>query len=167
MVSPLECNHILVGRANGTFAVNVLGSRLQNMRYELSRGPTDNIRSCDPTERVDLDGNLVREYPIQSYTIGYAPHSADAQVDTPAKFQSHTNALLACKNEPERGGDYVTEERCYNYFARDRSLASPDLTLVIPVDSGFGNEWVVDTEAEDPAVIEDIVLYFRYRTRPL
>jgi hypothetical protein len=156
-----------VGRGNGTFAVNVIGSRLQNLKYELWRGPTDSIRACDPVESVDIDGNLVREYPIKSHTVGYAPQSPDAALDNPPDFETHTSSLLACKNEPERGGNYVTDERCYNYFARDRSLATPNLKLVIPVDSGFGNEWVVDDEVENPAVIEDIVLYFRYRTRPL
>jgi predicted nucleic acid-binding Zn-ribbon protein len=167
MISPLECNHIIVGRGNGTFAVNVIGNRLENLKYELWRGRTDRIRSCDPVERVEHDGNIVREYPINSYTVGYAPQSPDAALDNPPEFETHTSGLLACRNEPERGGTYVSEERCYNYFARDRSLAAPKLNLVIPIDAGFGNEWIVDDEVENPAVIEDIVLYFRYRTRPL
>ena len=160
-------NHIITGRGNGTFAVNVIGSRLQNLKYELHRASTDQLRSCDPSEEVDIDGHLVRQFKVRTYTVGFAPQNANAQLDAPAELETYTNALLACKNEPERGGNYVSEERCYSYFARDRSLASPDWTLVIPVDSGFGNEWIVDTETAEPPIIEDIVLYFRYRTRPI
>jgi hypothetical protein len=167
MISPLECNHIVSGGGRGTFAVNVIGSRLHNLKFEMHRGPIDQLRACEATVREDIEGRLVRDYPVNLYTVGFAPHAPDAQLDSPAEYTSHTNGLLACKNEPERGGNYVTEERCYQYFARDRSLASNEWKVVIPVDSGFGNEWIVDDLVEEPAVIEDIVIYFRYRTRPI
>ena len=38
--------------------------------------------------------------------------------DTPA-FVTHSNGLLACKNVPELGGNVISNESCFKYFARE------------------------------------------------
>jgi hypothetical protein len=165
MVSPLECNHIIVGNGNGTLAANVIGTRLRNLSYEVWRGNTDFIRGCETQQRVTSSGAVESEYPINSFIVGYAPQNSLSQEDVPPSYVSHSTGFSACKNVPEAGGDYITEERCFNYFARDRSLGSPDWKLVIPFDVGYDNEWVLNEDGRP--IIEDIVLYIRYRTRPV
>jgi hypothetical protein len=164
MVSPLECNHIIVGNGNGTMGVNLVGTRLRNLTYEIWRGNTDYIRACEPQEVIDSAGNVELAYPINSFMVGYAPQNSLAQEDVPPAYSSHSPGFLACKNVPELGGDYITDENCFNYFARDRSLGAPDWKLVVPLDIGYGNEWIF---GDNNPIVEDIVLYFRYRTRPV
>jgi hypothetical protein len=164
MVSPLECNHIIAPGPSGTIAVNVIGTRLRNLTYELGRGNTDYIRSCDPVESVSRDGVVRSEYPINTFIVGYAPQNSLSQKeDTPA-FVTHSNGLLACKNVPELGGNVISNESCFKYFARERSLGAPDWTLSVPFGVAYDNDWVFGT---DHPIIEDVIIYIRYRTRPI
>jgi hypothetical protein len=164
MVSPLECNHIIAPGAGGTIAVNVIGTRLRNLTYELGRGNTDYIRSCDPVESVSRSGAITKEYPINSFIVGYAPQNSLSQTDSTPAFVTHSNGFLACKNVPELGGNVITNESCFKYFARERSLGAPDWTLTIPFGVAYDNDWVFGA---DKPIIEDIVIYIRYRTRPI
>lgn len=164
MVSPLECNHIIAPAGSGTMAVNVIGTRLRNLTYEMSRGNTDYIRSCDPEETVSRDGAISKEYPINSFIVGYAPQNSLAQSQNTPAYVTHSNGLLACKNVPELGGNTISTESCFKYFARERSLGAPDWTLMVPFGVAYDNDWIF---GPDKPVIEDIVIYVRYRTRPI
>ncbi len=171
MVPPLECNHIIVGRSNGTMAVNVIGTRLTgNVNYEIWRGNTDFLRSCEPEEVIPPGGGLpVTDYPIRSYIVGYAPQHALARQDSPPAFVTHTTLQPACENVLDNSQGFISDESCYRFFARDRSLGAPDWKLVIPLEGGPDNAWLLGEglpEDEQP-VIEDIVLHIRYRTRPI
>ena len=60
----------------------------------------------------------------------------------------------------------------WRHFARDRSLASLDWKLVIPIAvDGIATDaaWITgDGLPEDQKpIIEDIEIYFRYRSRPV
>jgi hypothetical protein len=115
-------------------------------------------------------GTTVIEYPIHRFLVGYAPESPLGQQDTPPRFVTHTGAEVACRNVLEGNLGYVTDESCYNYFARDRSLAAPDWKLVIPLDgSGLGNQWLLGEglSKDERPIIEDIVIYVRHRKRPI
>lgn len=164
MVSPLECNHIIAAGPGGTIAVNVIGTRLRNLTYELGRGNTDYIRQCEPVETVSRDGAIRSDYPINTYIVGYAPQNSLAQRDNTPSYVTHSNGLLACKNVPELGGNVITNESCFKYFARERSLGAPDWTLTVPFGVAYDNDWVF---GPDKPIIEDIVIYVRYRTRPI
>lgn len=164
MVSPLECNHIVAAGPSGTVAVNVIGTRLRNLTYELSRGNTDYIRQCEATVSTTASGAVVRDYPINTYIVGYAPQNSLARKNDTPSFVTHSNGFLACKNMPESGGNVISNESCFKYFARERSLGAPDWMLTIPFGVAYDNDWVFGA---DKAVIEDIVLYVRYRTRPI
>jgi hypothetical protein len=171
MLSPLECNHVIVGRNSGTAAVNVLGSRLTgDVVYELWRGNTDFLRACEPHQVVPAGGGTpTAQYPINPYVIGYAPQSALALQEDPPTFITHSSGMPACKGVAENSQGYLDRESCYQYFARDRSLAAPDWSLVIPVTGGSNNTWLLGDglpESSRP-IIEDIVLYLRYRRRPV
>lgn len=164
MVSPLECNHIIAAGPSGTIAVNVIGTRLRNLTYELGRGNTDYIRQCEPVETTNRDGVTRSEYPINTFIVGYAPQNSLAQKDNTPSYVTHSNGLLACKNVPELGGNVIANESCFKYFARERSLGAPDWSLTIPFGVAYDNDWVFGA---DQAVIEDIIIYVRYRTRPI
>jgi hypothetical protein len=164
MVSPLECNHIIAAGTSGTIAVNVIGTRLRNLTYELGRGNTDYIRSCDPAQAVSRDGSITKEFPINSFLVGYAPQNSLAQSQNTPAYVTHSNGLLACKNVPELNGNSISNESCFKYFARERSLGAPDWTLTIPFGVAYDNDWLFG--ADNP-IIEDIVIYIRYRTRPI
>ena len=167
MLPPGECNHILIGRGSGSIAANVVGTRLRTLTYQLWRGNTDYLRQCKPEEVIPPSGGQpITEYPTNAFIIGYAPSSVLAQQDEPPEFVTHQRHT-ACRNEIENDQGFIDAERCYFFFARDRSLAAPDWKLVIPL-KGFDNEWLLGeglTESDKP-IIADIVLYFRYRTRP-
>lgn len=164
MVSPLECNHIVAAGPAGTIAVNVIGTRLKNLTYELGRGNSDYIRQCEAVEKVGPSGQAVRDYPINTYIVGYAPQNSLAQRDSSPSYVTHSNGFLACKNAPESGGNVIANEGCFKFFARERSLGAPDWSLTIPFGVAYDNDWVFGA---DRPVIEDIVLYIRYRTRPI
>lgn len=164
MVSPLECNHIVAAGASGTIAVNVIGTRLRNLTYELGRGNTDFIRGCESSQTVSRDGAVRTEYPINTFSVGYAPQNSLAQKDETPSYSTHSNGLLACKNVPELGGNVIANESCFKYFARERSLGAPDWSITVPFGVAYDNDWVF---GPDKPIIEDIVIYIRYRTRPI
>jgi hypothetical protein len=186
VIDPLTCNHLLTARdpdtpanpgyGDGNVAVNVRGLNLgqgdQVVRYELIRGPTDYLRSCSAESVQQEIGTLpIMEYPIRTYAVGYAPHSPEAAAEAPPIYATRSAAFPACMNLDEQGG-VVEDATCWRYFARDRSLSSMDWKLVVPLYVGDGatdNAWIAGeglSEAERP-IIEDLVLYFRYRTRPI
>ena len=187
VIDPLTCNHHLDARdptdptgggsfGTGTVAANVVGRNLGDgelrVRYELVRGATDSIRSCHPESVQGETGtDPVLEYPVRSHIIGYAPQSIQAQEGEQESFFTRSTAFTACMNQPEGTGDLI-DGACWRFFARDRSLASPDWKIMIPVRIGGGatdNTWILGEGLPDDArpLIEDIVLYFRYRARPI
>jgi hypothetical protein len=171
-VSPLECNHLLAGFGQGSIAVNVLGTRLGQLQYELKRGHVDYLRGCEQVAEIPVGGGApVADWPINAFTVGYAPEHEQGKSDQPLSYVSRTPALLACRNVPDYSKGFVQDESCYRYFARDRSLSTLDTTLVIPISdsSGFGNEWVLGDKlpADEKPIVEDIVLYLRFKSRPI
>ena len=61
---------------------------------------------------------------------------------------------------------------CWKTFARDRSLASLDQKLIIPVwvdDAATGNHWILGEGLKDDErpLIEDIIVNFRHVSRPV
>lgn len=168
MVSPLECNHIIAGRGNGSIAVNVHGTRLHNLKYEFIRGNTDFIRGCELQNITPAGGDLpVLEYPVNSFIVGYAPQHVLAKEDEAPQFVTRSGGQPACRNRPESSQGILEDESCYRYFARDRSLGATDWKIVVPIDLE-GNNWVLGDglPAKKRPVIEDIVLHIRYRSRP-
>ena len=186
VIDPLSCNHLLDGHdpsghtgaaaVTGTVAVNVEGRNLgdgdQKIRYELVRGATDYQRSCHAESVVEEIGLLpVYEYPIRKHVVGYAPQSTMAQQGEPLSFVTHSSLLSACVNHPEAGGD-LDGAGCWRFFARDRALASSDWKIQLPLwidGAATDNTWLLGEGLPDEArpIIEDIVIYFRYRTRPI
>lgn len=179
MVNPLECNHVLDWDSlggSGNVAVNFVGTNLgtdpsRMLRYELGRGHVDWLRACHPVaESLEPGTAPVLDYPIASHHVGYAPQSQYGQQSQPPTFYTRSTNLGACIDSAESAG--VPQDGCWQFFGRDRSLAAPDWSLTVPlwVDGGdTGNAWVAGTglpEANKP-VIEDIIIYFRYRTRPI
>jgi hypothetical protein len=186
LIDPLSCNQLLDARdperpaaglySVGNVAVNLRGRNLGDgdraIRYELVRGPIDFIRGCQVESVVAEPGTLpVLDYPIRKHVVGYAPQNANARRASPPSFFVRSTPFAACLNaEEDEAG--VTPERCWHFFARDRSLASPDWKLVVPLyvdGAATESAWLSGEglpEADRP-VIEDIVLYFRYRSRPI
>jgi len=181
-LSPFECNQLIdptagpwIGGSPG-IAVMIEGRKVQPLRYEMWRGSTDFIRACRPAEVTPPGGGLpVLQYPVNKYTVGYAPQSELAQLDSPPSYVSHTGLLDACEFEAAEGGIPNFERNpnqvagCFNFFARGRSLAAPDWRLVIPIGYGSGNDWILNdgVPEDERSIIEDIVLYVRYKSRPL
>ena len=120
-------------------------------------------------------GVPILDYPVNVYTVGYAPQSLQAQQTDAPTLVTHTSYLDGCPYDGAAGTtaeltmEHGTEDSCFHFFARDRSLAGPDWRLVVPIGYGSGNDWVMNdgVPSEDRAVIDDIVLYFRYRSRPV
>ncbi len=186
LIDPLSCNHLLDPRApespdylkNGTVAVNVVGKNLgddtgeRRVRYQLVRGATDFLRGCHPESVIEEVGTLpVLEYPIRKHIIGYAPQSTQSSLGEPVSFVTVSAPFTACLNQSGAGNDMVSAP-CWRYFARDRSLASTDWKLVLPVmigDGGTDNTWLLGTGLPDDQrpIVDDIVIYFRYRSRPI
>jgi len=184
LINPLTCNHLLdardpddpAGTGAGNVAVNVeginLGDGSQGVRYELVRGPTDYLRSCTAESVQEEVGTLpVLQYPIRTYTVGYAPHNPNAEQQSPPAYTTHSASFPACVNLPEAGG-LPDDAGCWRYYARDRSLSSLDWKLVIPLyvdGAATDNAWLAGEglPAEEKPIIEDVVLYFRYRTRAI
>ena len=183
LIDPLTCNHQLDARdprrpgesATGNVAINLVGTNLgggeRSVQYELIRGPTDMMRSCS-VESINQEVGTapVQDYRIITRLIGHAPQSVEANADAPPSYVTRSVPFPMCMNAPESSG--ILEGECYRFFGRDRSLASPDWKVVIPlfVDGAGGeNTWVTGEglPAEGRPVIEDLVVYFRYRTRPV
>lgn len=186
LVSPLECNHVIDGDPgqggdglptpnSGTVAVNVLVSTADGqprpIAYELGRGHIDQARVCHPQSVQQEPGTLpVVDFPIQTTVVGYAPESLEGQQESPRTYFVRSASLDACVNRS--GSPDPDLENCWRYFARDRSLAAPDYTLFLPLrigDADTVNTWLTGTGLPDSQrpVIEDIVVYLRYRTRPI
>jgi len=174
MLPITECNHIIIGDSQeGTFAVNVIGTNLETIQYELWRGNTDYIRSCNVESVIEEVGmDPVAQYPINSFIVGYAPHNSLTNSEEVPTFLSTSGSQFSCLNRVENDMGYINDSSCYNYFARDRSLAAPDYVLTIPLGNssgsgvGYGNEWIVNEDRESQPIIEDIILYFKYRKLP-
>jgi len=184
MVNPLECNHTLdwdpradgSGHASvGNVAVNFTGSNLdpaaRTIHYELARGSVDWLRTCHPEPTtIELGTAPILDYPIRSLVVGYAPQSQFGQESRPPTFFTRSTNLTACLDSSESGG--APQDPCWQFFARDRSVAAPDWKIVVPlwIDGGdAGNAWIAGEGLPDARkpVVSDIVLYLRYRTRPI
>jgi hypothetical protein len=169
MVSEGQCNHILVNRQNsgaisgGTIAVNVQGDdfKKDHIWYQLVRGGTDYIRSCEEAEPRS------GEPKVNVYSVSAHGKSA---TDDPAGFLTVSNQFKACWNENS------IEDKCYVNFARDRSLGAPDWKFVITkldLDENQdekGQKWILGEgipPGQNKPYITDIVLYFRYNARPI
>ena len=184
LLDPLTCNHVLDGRRpgapgfapTGNIAMNVLGSNLgdgtSQLSYELIRGPSDAIKSCHLESVTKEAGTLpVTEYPIRQHIIGYAPQSTEAQADAPASYVTRSTPFPACFNRIGQPSA-IGEDECWRFFARDRSLASLDWKLVVPVlvdGAATDNTWILGEglPADERPVLDDLVMYFRYRSRPI
>ncbi|MBT9556081.1 MAG: hypothetical protein IV100_08640 [Myxococcales bacterium] len=176
LIDPLECNQVLDGEGDGNVAVDVMGKNLadgeRRLYYELIRGGTDLMRACRPESVVMETGTLpVLGYPIRTRVVGYAPQSTEAQLETVPTYVARSSAFKACLNA-EGGADGIDAAPCWNYFARGRSLSSNDWKMVIPLFVGGGameSAWLTGSGLPDESKprIDDIVLYFRYRTRPI
>lgn len=183
MLNPLECNqHLAAGEwesvppwSEGSVAVQVVGHNLgggsDKMEFELVRGGMDFMRGCHPESTIEEIGTApVLDYPIRQFLVGYAPQSSQAQEDTIPAFVYRSQAFAACMGTEEP--DFAGTLNCWNTFARDRALAAPDWKIVAPMHIGGGatdNTWIMGdglTENEKP-VVEDIILYFRYYSRPI
>ncbi len=184
MVNPLECNHTLDWEPNaqgdgpataGDVAVNFVGDNLdkttETIHYQLERGDVDWLRACHPVATTQELGTApVLQYPIDTYLIGYAPQSQFGQESQPPTFYSLSSNLAGCLDSAESNG--APEDNCWQLFARDRSLAAPDWKVIIPLwvdGADAGNAWIAGAglpDAKKP-VVSDIVLYLRYRTRPI
>jgi hypothetical protein len=184
LIDPLTCNHMLdahdpadpLGTHTGNLAVEVMGANLgsgvETLHYELIRGPTDLARSCHVESVVKDVGTLpVAEYPVRTHVIGYAPQNLEGQKDDPQSYVTRSNPLPACLSEAAESAD-LDGAPCWRFFGRDRTLSSLDWKLVVPLvadGAATGNTWVTGEGLPEEArpVIEDIVLYFRYRARPI
>lgn len=167
MVGPGDCNHIIASNGNsGTIAVNAIGTRIPRspgVTYELWRGATDYVRSC--TDRISSD-----ESEINVYTVGWSPNNRLGQTDSPPSFVSLSGELSACINNNQLGNPATanSQEGCFHYYARDRSLGAPDYRLVLPqVDEA--QSWIFGEglPSNERPVIEDLVVYIRYNDRPI
>ncbi|MEW5847247.1 MAG: dickkopf-related protein [Myxococcota bacterium] len=182
LLNPTQCNHILDGDPTagaleaGTVAVNVVGQRLgpaeRAITYELGRGHVDQIRACHAESVQTQIGSLPElDYPIRTQVVGYSSESAQGQQTQPPTYFVRSGELNACLNQAESAGR-LDGGSCWHFFGRDRSLASPDYTLYIPLaidGENTSNSWITGAglpESQRP-VIEDVVLYLRYRTRPI
>ncbi len=168
LVGPGDCNHIIRGETadGGTVAVNVIGTRIPKspgVKFELWRGNTDYIRSC--TER-----KTDTESKINTYIVGWTPSSTLGQLDNPPSFITQSGELSSCINNHLLADPSTVDSQdgCFRYFARDRSLGAPDYTLVIP-QLDRDQEWLLGDglPANERPIIEDIVMYFRYNDRPI
>lgn len=160
-----ECNHIIVADrsgSNGTFSVNVKGTRVdltsRILKYEVVRGGIDQIRTCDAAQ-----------VNVSTFTVGRPVIESAAQ----SAFQTRSGIFSACMNNAalETVENHDQPAPCWNYFARDRSLAAPDWIFTIPLEN---QQWIlgIDDATKQPIaeqqrpIIEDVVMYFRYNARP-
>ena len=158
-------------------AVQVIGKNLGSgiskpIMIQVARGGMDFIRACHAESEAPEIGMLpVLDYPVQKFMVGYAPQSVQGQKDSVPAFVQHSSSHAACVGEAEV--DSPNEDlACWKYFARDRSLAAPDWKLIIPLMVGGGateSNWVMGDglSSDVKPVIEDIIVYFRYVSRPI
>jgi hypothetical protein len=122
-------------------------------------------------------------YPTRVWTVGYAPQNSNALQEVPPAYTVRSSSFSMCMGEDEvgalqKGWEGGTEESnansggCWKTFARDRSLASLDQKLIIPVwvdDAATGNHWVLGEGLKDDErpLIEDIIVNFRFLSRPV
>ena len=185
LLDPLSCNQKVGGRNTndssgidlGTHAVNIVGRNLDSggsgFHYEFLRGPTDYLRACHMESVQKEIGTLPNlEYPIRKWTVGYAPQNPNADQDAPPAYVTRSDSFRACVNLGEVNGVIEPAAPCWRFFARDRSLATLDGRMVIPLvvdDAATENHWVPGEglpEDQRP-IIEDIVIYYRYEARPV
>lgn len=182
LINPLECNHLLTTGEDindphpGNIAVNIVGRNLgegdRSIRYELARGGVDLLRSCHPSVTVEELGlPPVYEYGIRSFVVGYAPQSNEANLSKPRSFATRSGTLQSCLNSEERGGSLVSGSECWRFFARGRSLSAMDWKLRIPTlidNANTESSWILGRglPREERPIIEDIVIYLRYQSRP-
>lgn len=183
-VDPFSCNQRLAaenpemtGWNEGTVAVDVVGTGLHDdparaVRYQLLRGPTDFMRGCGlENQQLDFGLDPVLMWPVRKHLVGYPPQSPKADLEEVPIFFTVSSSFNACMHE-EDPGVLGGDADCWRFFARDRSLATPELQLIVPLyvdDATTDNTWVLGDglpEADRPR-IEDIVLYFRYRSKPV
>jgi hypothetical protein len=192
LIDPLSCNHFIDGRdptdptaigmpdasasMSGSIAVNFLGTNVDDpakiIRYQLVRGATDFLRGCEAENQAGGIGQLpTLTYPVRKHTVGYAPQSQLASLATPPSFFTISPSFTACVNAGEALGS-LDGGYCWRYFARDRSLSAPDWKLIVPLKvdgASTDSAWIAEEglAADEAPVIEDVVLYFRYRSRPI
>lgn len=192
LVDPLSCNHLIDGRdpsdptgidgsdasasMSGSMAVNVLGLNIDDpsrfVRYQMVRGSTDFLRSCEAENVTGAFGTVPKvDYPVRKHTVGYAPQSQFASQATPPSYYTVSPSYTACVNTGEALGT-LDGGYCWRYHARDRSLAAPDWKLVIPLEidgASTDSAWIAQSAlgTDEAPVVEDIVVYFRYRSRPI
>ncbi len=182
MVDPFGCNQLLTSQNdaslangnNGTVAVEVIGDNLDGpaLHYQLLRGPTDFIRACAPGNvQQDFGTDPVLIYPIRTHIVGYPPKSPYDDLEPVPEYSTTSSILSACMATPAEEGT-VNENDCWRHFARDRSLASPDWKLMIPVrvdGAKTDTAWITGDDApkDEKPLIEDVIVYFRYRGRPV
>ena len=182
MINPLECNHLLATAEDvndphpGNIAVNIIGQNLGDdalpIRYELRRGGTDLIRSCHAESVVEEVGlPPVSQYTVRPFTIGYAPQSNEAQRSTPATFATRSGQMRSCINASETAGSLASGAECWRFFARGRSLSANGWQLRIPIlidDANTDSAWITgrNLPRDQRPIIEDIVVYLRYHSRP-
>jgi hypothetical protein len=182
-IDPTQCGHIIDGDptgqsgARGDIAVNVIGKNFgngsQGISYQLSRGDTDQMRDCHAESVQEEIGTVpITEYPIDIRHAGYAPESPQGQETSPPSYATISGSLQACMNQTETQGILSNQASCWDFYARDRTLAAPDWQILIPLDIGgtnTGNGWLKGTglPAAQRPEIDDIVLYIRYRSRPI
>jgi hypothetical protein len=164
MLSVRECNHVIVGipgdAANsGTIAVNAQVNRMPlggELKYQLYRGETDDIRLCD------MNGIFVNRFLVGKPVIESTAKSF---------FQIKSNEFPTCLNQ--RTGDTGIPDAmpCWKPFLRERSLASPDYVFVIPLE-GTTRAWILGNNGNGTPIpaavkpyIEDIELFIRYNSR--
>jgi hypothetical protein len=175
LIDPLSCNHLLDAGSDGNLALNAVGTNLGDgkspLRYQMVRGETDYIRACQlESVQSELGALPEDEYPIRSHIVGYAPQNALNSLEEIPTFFTVSSSFKACVNSD--GGQEFSGASCWRYFARDRSLSSWDWKLVVPVavdGVATENAWILGEglDDEDKPVVEDLEVYFRYRSRPV
>jgi len=166
MLVPGTCNHIIASdpARTGTIAVSVSGERIGRgfksdrlVNFVLYRGGTDELRSCAK------DGISVNRFQVGSPVI---------EASSGVFFQT-AGTFSACLNKNDDLSDPGKRDGtgCWNFFARDRSLAAPDYVLAIPL---LQQEWIVGFEntgsplagtpipEQERGQINDVTLYVRF-----
>lgn len=144
----------------------------RNLRYELVRGATDFVRGCS-LEPILRDGEEpTLEFPIRRHTIGYTPEADEARASVVPSYVTRSGMITGCINQPERQGELADNPECWRFFARGRSLSSQDWRFSMPIsidDAATENTWIMGEGLRDGErpIIKDIVLYFRYTSRPI
>lgn len=173
-IDPFSCNQLLRASSGGNVAVTVVGKNLtangESVYYQLQRGETDFIRGCgSENQQLDFGTDPILAYPVRKHIVAYPPANANNDKETVPEYFTRSGSFQACVASAT---DVSAAGGCYRMFARDRSLASPDWKLIIPVlvdGAGTKSQWVLGTglKKEDRPIIEDVVVYFRYASRPV